>query len=262
MTDQPTATPGAGPGAHGNQAFATTHWSLVVQAADCGTADGRAALAELCRVYWYPLYGFARRRGHSEDDAKDLTQGFFAKLLQEGAVARADAARGRFRTYLLAMFEHYRAHEHARATSQKRGSGYEVVSLEMLQGAESRFQEEPASTNSPERIFDYKWAMSLLEQTLEAVRHEYVVVGKAALFGELHEVLWGSRGDVSYAEIARRLGSTEGAFKLAVHRVRRRFREQLRVEVAKTLVLPQEVDDELRHLFSALGAYPPPGFRE
>jgi RNA polymerase sigma-70 factor (ECF subfamily) len=225
----------------------------VVQAADSGTGEGQAALAELCRVYWYPLYGFARRRGHPEEDAKDLTQGFFAKLLQEGAIARADAARGRFRTYLLAMFEHYRAHEHARATSQKRGGGCEVVSLEVLQEAESRFQEEPVTTDSPERIFEHKWAMSLLEQTLAAVRHEYVAVGKAALFGELKEVLWGGRGEVSYAEIARRLDSTEGAIKLAVHRVRQRFREQLRVEVAKTLLRPEDADDELRHLFSALG---------
>ncbi len=253
MTEQFTATPGAGPGEHGDRAFATTHWSLVVRAADSGTGDGQAALAELCRVYWYPLYGFARRRGHPKEDAKDLTQGFFAKLLQEGTVARADAARGRFRTYLLAMFEHYRAHEYTRATSQKRGGNCEVVSLETLQEAESRFREEPATTDSPERIFDHKWAMSLLEQTLEAVRHEYAAVGKAALFGELKEVLWGGRGETSYAEIARGLGSTEGAFKLAVHRVRQRFREQLRVEVAKTLVHPEDADDELRHLFSALG---------
>ena len=252
MTGQPTAIPGAGPGARGDGAFATTHWSMVVQAADGGTGEGRAALAELCRVYWYPLYGFARRRGHAEEEAKDLTQGFFAKLLQEGAVGRADAARGRFRTYLLGMFEHYRAHEHARATSQKRGGGCEVVSLDALQEAESRFQEEPATTDSPERIFDHRWAMSLLEQTLEAVRREYVAVGKAALFGELKEVLWGGR-EVSYAEIARRLDSTEGAIKLAVHRVRQRYREQLRLEVAKTLLHPEDAADELRHLFSALG---------
>jgi len=236
-----------------DRGFATTHWSIVAQAADGDTEQGRAALAELCRAYWYPLYGFARRRGHTDEDAKDLTQGFFAQLLRDGAIARADAARGRFRTYLLSMFDHFRAHEYARASRQKRGGGCAIVSLDALQQAEARYQGEPATTDSPERIFDQKWAMSLLELSLDAVRHEYVAAGKGALFDELREVLWGDGGNASYAEIARHLGSTEGAIKLAVYRLRQRFRQQVHAAVARTLLRPEDVGEELRYLLSTLG---------
>jgi RNA polymerase sigma factor (sigma-70 family) len=240
--------------AHGNRAFATTHWSLVVQAANGATGDGQAALGELCRIYWYALYDFARRRGHSEEDAKDLTQGFFALLLTDGALARADPARGRFRTFLLAIFDHYRAREFARATRQKRGGGCEVVSLDALDAAETRHQAEPATTDSPEKIFDRKWALSLFEQTMIAVEHEYAAAGRAALCDALKVVLWGGRGEVRYGVIAQQLGMTEGAIKVAVHRLRQRFREQLRCEVTKTLLRPEDAEDELRHLFAALGA--------
>jgi RNA polymerase sigma-70 factor (ECF subfamily) len=236
------------------RAFATTHWSLVVQAAQRRTDEGQAALAELCRIYWYPLYDFARRRGHSEEDAKDLTQGFFALLLTDGALARADPARGRFRTFLLAIFDHHRAREFARATRQKRGGGCELLSLDALQTAEARHQAEPATADSPEKIFDRKWALSLLEQTLAAVQHEYAAAGKGALIEALKVILWGGRGEVRYAAIAEQLGMTEAAIKVAVHRLRQRFREQLRCEVTKTLLRPEDADDELRHLFAALGA--------
>jgi RNA polymerase sigma-70 factor (ECF subfamily) len=252
MAAQATPSAEAGSGAREPRAFATTHWSLVVQAADA--TDGRAALAELCRTYWYPLYWFARRRGHSEEDAKDLTQGFFAHLLAGGALARADAARGRFRTFLLAMFDHYRAHEHARATRQKRGGGCDMISLDALQSAEARYQDEPATTDSPERIFDRKWAVQVLEQTAAVVQHEYAAAGKAALFDALKLFLWGGRGEVSYAVIAGQLGTTEGAIKVAVLRLRQRFREQVRTEVTKTLLHAEEAEDEVRHLLAALGA--------
>lgn len=246
----------AGPPVIANRAFATTHWSLIVQAAGQGAGgeESQAALAELCRSYWYPLYDFARRRGHSEEDAKDLTQGFFAHVLADGAITRADANRGRFRTFLLAIFEHYRAREYARATRQKRGGDCEIVSLDALETAETRHLAEPATTDSPERIFDRKWALSLLEQTMLAVEHEYAVAGKTALFDALRVVLWGGRGEVRYESIAARRGTSEGAIKVAVHRLRQRFREQLRGEVTKTLLRPEDADDELRHLFSALGA--------
>jgi len=242
-------------GAPGNRAFATTHWSLVVQAAGRnGDGERRGALAELCRIYWYPVYDFARRRGHSVEDAQDLTQGFFVQVLVEGALARADAARGRFRTFLLAIFEHHRAREFARATRLKRGGGGELLSLDALQTAETRFLAEPATTDSPEKIFDRKWALSLLEQTLAAVQHEYAAAGKSALIEALKVILWGGRGEVHYAAIAEQLGMTEAAIKVAVHRLRQRFREQLRCEVEKTLLRPEDADDELRHLFAALGA--------
>jgi RNA polymerase sigma factor (sigma-70 family) len=226
----------------------------VVEAAGQATEAGRTALEELCRTYWYPLYDFARRRGHAEEDAKDLTQGFFAQLLRDGAIARADAARGRFRTYLLTMFDRYRAHQYARATRQKRGGGCEVLSLDALRTAEARFQEEPATADSPEKIFDRKWALSLLEQTLAGVQHEYAAAGKAALFEALRSALWGGRGDLPYAVIAQQLGTTEGAVKVAMHRLRQRMREQLQREVEKTLLRAGDAGDELRHLFSAIGA--------
>ncbi len=243
------AAPARGPGA-----FTTTHWSMVVRAAAAGTTESQAALEELCRVYWFPLYWFARRRGMPPHDAEDLTQGFFEDLLARGAVAQADATRGRFRTFLLASFQNYHSHQRAYTGRIKRGGGREIVSIEALQQAESRFQEEPATTDSPEKLFDRKWALSLLEATLETVRREYSAIGKAELFDELKVILWGGRGEVSYVEIARRLNSTEGAIKVAVHRLRRRFREVLQGEVAKTVLEAAEVEDEIRHLFAALNA--------
>jgi RNA polymerase sigma-70 factor (ECF subfamily) len=239
-------------GPPGTTAFATTHWSLIVRAAGAGTADGRAALAELCRIYWYPLYGFARRRGLAPADAEDLTQGFLADLLARDAVAHADAARGRFRTFLLSSFEHYRSHERARAHAAKRGGGEALVSFDVIHAAEGRFRDEPATTESPEKVYDRKWAMSLIDVTLAAVRREYAANGKAAWFDELKAALWSGRGAVAYSEIARRLGSTEGAVKVAVHRLWQRFGERFRVEVAKTVVDPAEVDDEIRHLLAVV----------
>jgi RNA polymerase sigma-70 factor (ECF subfamily) len=237
-----------------NRAFVTTHWSLIVQAAHAGTSEGQAALAGLCRTYWYPLYAYARRQGHSEADAKDLTQGFFAKLLSDGAIAQADATLGRFRTFLLTLFNHFRAHEHAKAIRQKRGGGCEVLSWDLLHEAETRFQAEPATDDSPERLFDRKWALTLIDAALAVVRREYGAAGKARLFEELKETLWGGRGETSYAEISRRLDSTVGAIKVAVFRLRQRVRDQLRLEVSRTVTRPEDADDELRHLFTALGA--------
>jgi RNA polymerase sigma-70 factor (ECF subfamily) len=225
---------------------------MVIRAVEAGTSAGRAALEELCRVYWYPLYGFARSRGLTQHDAEDLTQGFFEDLLAREAIARADAARGRFRTFLLAAFQNFQSHQQARAGRIKRGGGREIVSIEALQQAESRFQEEPVTTESPEKLFDRKWAMSLLDEALATVRREYSAVGKEVLFDELKMVLWGGRGEGTYAEIAHRLGSTAGAVKVSVHRLRKRFREELRAEVAKTVLDLADVEDEMRHLFTAL----------
>jgi RNA polymerase sigma factor (sigma-70 family) len=234
-------------------AFATTDWNMVGRAADAGSAEGRAALEALCRIYWRPLYCFARRRGLAQQDAEDLTQGFFEDLLAREGIARADPARGRFRTFLLVAFENFHANQRAHVRCLKSGGGCRIISIEELRRAECQLQEEPATTDSPETLFDRKWAMSLLEEALATVRREYAAVGKGALFNELKRVLWGGRGEVRYEDIARRLGATEGAIKMAVHRVRRRYREQLRIEVAKTLLHPEDADDEMRHLFSALG---------
>jgi DNA-directed RNA polymerase specialized sigma24 family protein len=250
---RPTETSAGGSvAARGPRAFATTHWSLVVRAGEARTSEGRAALEDLCRIYWYPLYWFARRRGLTPQDAEDLTQGFLADLLARGAVAQADAARGRFRSFLLASFENFHSHQRARAATLKRGGGCEFVSLQALQEAESRFQEEPVSADSPEKVFDRTWALSLIEQAIAAVRHEYAAVGKEPLFNALKDVLWGGRETGNYAEIARQLGSTESAVKMAAYRLRRRFGEALRAEVAKTVMNPADLEDEMRYLLAAV----------
>lgn len=223
-----------------------------MRAGEARTPAGRAALEELCRIYWYPLYWFARRRGLSPPDAEDLTQGFLADLLARDAVAQADATRGRFRSFLLASFQNFHSHQQARAATVKRGGGCEFVSLQALQEAESRFQEEPVSADSPEKAFDRTWAMRLIEQAVAAVRHEYAAVGKEPLFDALKAVLWGGREAGNYGEIGQRLGSTESAIKMAAYRLRRRFGEALRSEVAKTVVDAADLEDEMRHLLAAV----------
>ena len=244
---EPASSPTDGP-----RAFATTHWTLVVQAAEVGTAEGRSALEDLCRTYWPPLYTFARRHGLTPGDAEDLTQGFFADLLARGALAFADADRGRFRTFLLTSFRNYQSHQYARASCLKRGGGQTIVSLEALQAEEGRLRGEPCTAESPAQAFDQKWALHLIEGVLATVGREYAAAGKAMLFEALKTALWGGRGEVGYAEIARRLGSTEGAIKVAMHRLRGRFAECIRSEVAKTVRNPAEIDDEIRHLLAAL----------
>jgi len=245
--------PVGGPTAAPNpRAFATTHWSLVVRAAGAFTPTGRAALEELCRVYWCPLYWYARHRGLAPADAEDLTQGFFADLLARGAVAQADAARGRFRSFLLASFKNFQSHERARASTLKRGGCCKFVPLEALQEAAWRFQEEPVSADSPEKVFDRKWAIGLIDQAFATVRREYVAFGKGPLFDSLKMALWGGRDVGSYAEIAHQLGSTESAIKMAVLRLRRRAARALQDEVAKTVLDPADLEDEMGYLLEAV----------
>jgi RNA polymerase sigma-70 factor (ECF subfamily) len=203
-------------------------------------------------MYWQPLYWFARYRGASPANAEDLTQGFFEDLLRHGTIARASPDRGRFRTFLLSSFRNFQSHERERASSIKRGGGHEIVSIEAMREAGGQVDVESTPGESPDKAFDRKWAVTLLQNALAAMGHEYAAAGKAALFDELKVVLWGGRGAVSYVEIAARLSVTEGAIKVAMFRARRRFREQLGAEVAKTLLDPAEIDDELRQLFAAL----------
>jgi len=254
VTSNRTPGDGVGDAAREPRAFATTHWSLITRAGEPGTPEGRAALEELCRVYWFPIYEFARRRGLSSADAEDRTQGFFADLIARGSVAQADTVRGRFRTFLLSSFEHYCSHERARAGAAKRGGGQTVVSLEAMQAVEGRLRHEPATGESPERAYDRKWAMSLIDMTLASVRGEYAVIGKAEVFDELRVARWGGLGKARYAEIASRLGMTEGAVKVAAHRLRHRFSERFRTEVANTVSDPAEIEDEIRHLLAAVSA--------
>jgi RNA polymerase sigma factor (sigma-70 family) len=235
------------------RAFVTTRWSVVLQMRGSPSADSAKALQELCRAYWYPLYWFVRRRGMSPHDTEDVIQSFFTFLLEKEVFARADRERGRFRTFLLCSLKNFQANERARQECQKRGGGHEFVSFEGLK-AESRYEAEPSSDLSPERLYDQKWAASLLDRVLHTLRREYAAAGKDAVFEELRVLLWGGRSTMSYDSIAQKLATTEGAVKVAVHRLRSRFKERLRDEVAETVDDPAAVEDELRHLLAALSA--------
>jgi RNA polymerase sigma-70 factor (ECF subfamily) len=184
-------------------------------------------------------------------DAEDLTQSFFAYLLEKDVIARADRERGRFRNFLLSAFKNFHASERAHRAAAKRGGGKAIVSLDELQ-AENRYQHEPKTHLSPEILYDQKWATSLLEQVMQALRTEYAALGKGPLFDMLRGVIWGGRQEVSYAALAARVDLSEGAFKVAVHRLRSRYKEALRREVAQTVASPGEIDDELRHLLAAV----------
>lgn len=232
--------------ATGRDGFATTRWSVVAAAG--GDADERrAALAVLCETYWYPIYAFARRHERAAEDALDLAQGFFAHLLEGADVARADASRGRFRAYLLGAFKHWLSNERDRARAKKRGGDALVLDGE---DAERRFRAEAAEGDDPERAFERSWARSLLERVLATLRAEYEAGDKGELFERLKPALSGDA--VPYAELARELETNEGALRVAVHRLRRRFGECLRHEIAHTLEDPTEVDEELHGLFEAL----------
>ena len=238
----------------GNRAkFATTRWSLVLAA--CGNVSPGAdeALSTLCAAYWYPLYAFLRRRGYSPDAAQDLTQAFFARLLErERRVLRqANPARGRFRSFLLSSLRNFVANEWERSVAQKRGGGTELLSLD-FQTAEDRFQLEPPSHETPERVFDRQWAVALLDRVITRLRAERSKAGKEHLFEHLKVYLTGDRAEIGYAEVAERLGMSEGSIKQAVHRLRRRFRALIHEEIAQTVSSPEEVADEMRHLWAAV----------
>ena len=233
--------------------FATTRWSIVASAG--GQHDSpraREALAALCEAYWYPLYAFLRRQGASAEDAQDLVQAFFVELLEKDRLAAADRERGKFRSFLLASLKHFQANDWRRGAAQKRGGGAPTLSLD-LEAGERRFALEPSHQQTAERIFQRQWAMTLLEQTLAALRQEFVAAGKAELFDHAKAHLGGDPSAAPYRQIAEKLGMTEGALKVAVHRLRQRWREALREQIGQTVAGPEEVEEELRELFDALG---------
>jgi RNA polymerase sigma factor (sigma-70 family) len=229
--------------------FPTTLWTVVLYAGRDDPAQAQAALTQLCRAYWYPLYSFVRRRGYSPHDAEDLTQAFFAQLLEKRGLGSVDPQLGRFRTFLLASLKNFLTNDWDKAHALKRGGGQTIHSLQEG-NAESRYQLEPHHDMTPERHFERQWAMTLLDQVLDALRDEYQTAGKGDLFEELKAVIVGQPG--AYADLAARLGRTEGAIKVAVHRLRRRYRELMRTRIAET-VGEGDVEDELRHLLAALG---------
>jgi RNA polymerase sigma factor (sigma-70 family) len=229
--------------------FAATRWSVVVAAQDRASPDSAAALEALCRAYWYPLYAYVRRHGHPPADAQDLTQGFFAQLLAHNWVARADPHKGRFRSFLLMAMSRFLANEWDRAHTLKRGGMDPVVSLD---AAETRYGREPADTATPEQAFEKQWALTLLETVLEHLRADYEQDGKARLFDALKPCLLGSREAHPYPALAAELGLSEGAVRVAVCRLRERYRERLKAEIAHTVASPADVESELRHLFRVL----------
>lgn len=230
--------------------FATTRWSLVAAAQDPAAPESRQALADLCAAYWYPVYAYVRRRGHDHHQAQDLTQAFFARLLEKNDLADADRTRGRFRSFLLTACQHFLANQHDRATAKKRGGGRPHVALDFAD-ADRRYSHEPAHADTPERLFDRRWALDLLDRALTELRTEYEDSGRGKLFEALKGTLTG--GTEAYAELAQSLDMTEGAVKVAVHRLRQRYRDRLRAAIAETVEKPEDVDDEVRDLFAALG---------
>jgi RNA polymerase sigma-70 factor (ECF subfamily) len=235
----------------GSSGFPTTRWGRVVEAAGGDSPEAGQALAELCRAYWYPIYAFVRRRGHGPDDALDLTQDFFARLLERNVLASADPGRGRFRTFLRAVCSDYLSNRSDRDHAEKRGGGRPVFSIDAPE-AEGRYVLEPSHERTPEWFFERDWALTLLGIVLDRLRREYQEASRAAEFEELRVILTDGPRSVPYATIAGRLGTSEGAVAVAVHRLRRRYGELLRAEIEATVDDPAEVDDEVRALFAAL----------
>lgn len=244
-------SPGAGATESLQARFLTTHWSVVLAAGKDDTTRAAAALARLCQTYWYPLYAFVRRRGYSAHDAQDLTQEFFARLLEGQAIAKADPNRGRFRSFLLSAMNHFLMHEWEKARAQKRGGAKQLISLD-LATAEDRFALEPADNATPDRNFEKAWALTLLEEVLNQLETEHRQSGKAVLFAALKHTLTGTREAQPYAFLAEQLGMNEGAVKAAVHRLRKRYRELLKAEITNTLADPSQAEEELNALFAAL----------
>ena len=231
--------------------FATTHWSVVLAVRDAVSPEADAALAELCRAYWYPLYAFVRRKGHSPADAQDLTQGFFARLLEKNYVAQANRERGRFRTFLLAAFSHFLADEWDKTQRLKRGGGREMISFDAA-SAEERYTLEPIDQLDAARLYERRWVTTLFDQVLAWLEQEFRDSGKGGLFNQLKNSLLAEDPGPGYAQLGTQLGLKEEAVKQTVHRMRRRYRELFREEIAQTVAGPGEVEDELKHIFAVL----------
>jgi len=231
--------------------FTTTHWSLILNAQDTSSPVAVAALEKLCRAYWYPLYVFVRRQGEDQESAKDLTQGFFARLLEKKYLAQVQREKGKFRSFLLAALKHFLADERDKARAQKRGGGQTFVSLDDSTG-EERYRLEPVDAMDAEKLFERRWALTLLEQARARVREEYLESGKAGLYDHLKPFESGDQNAPSYAQVAAELGLTESTVKSAIFRMRQRYRELVREEVANTVDNPAEVDAEIRHLISVI----------
>jgi len=231
----------------GRPMFTTTHWSVVLAAGRTNEPQSAAALETLCRTYWYPLYAYLRRRGQGEHDAQDLIQGFFVQLLERDWLQGVEQQKGRFRSFLLASLNYYMADERDRATAQKRGGGRALISLD-AQEAEERYRLEPVDDRSPDKLFERRWAMALLDQVLARLAREFADAGKGELFERLQPFLVAGGEAKTYSQVAVEAGLSEEAFKKAVQRMRRRYHQLFRDEIAQTVASPAEVDEELQHL--------------
>jgi RNA polymerase sigma-70 factor (ECF subfamily) len=235
----------------GSSQFPTTRWTLVVAAGDPHRKEARSALVSLCENYWYPLYAYLRRRGYPTDQAQDLTQEFFVRVLEGRYLDRADPEKGRFRSFILTSLKFFVADEEDRHRARKRGGGM-LVPPEFSSG-EERYQREPAHDETPERIFERRWALSLLDRVVEKLRDEFVQHGRPEHFERLKVFLLGE-SDASYPALAREINTSEGALKVAIHRLRKRYRELFRQEIADTVADPAEVESELRYLAGVLAS--------
>jgi RNA polymerase sigma factor (sigma-70 family) len=233
--------------------FPHTRWSLVLAATRKDTVESAAALEFLCRAYWYPLYAFARRSGQSAHDAQDLTQGFFCRLLERHWLDSADREKGKLRTFLIVAFKNFMSKEWRRASAQRRGGGQAQVALD-TEFAESRFAADPSAKAAPEETFDQQWAMTLLDLTLNRLQAEFVAAGKPDDFESLKGCLMAGRGAIDYPQVAARLGVNEGAARVAVHRLRKKFREAYREEISRTLTEDADLDEEIRYLAGVLAS--------
>lgn len=233
--------------------FATTHWTVVIAAGRGRSREAELALEELCRTYWFPLYVYVRRHTPTREDAEDLTQAFFARFLEKNYLEKLSSQKGKFRAFLLAALKHFLANEWDRASTQKRGGGVMPLSLDW-QNADARYQIEPVDNLSPDKIYDRTWAITLLQRVLARLHDENATEDKSRLFAQIKPFLTVGAGAVPYGEAAARLNLSEGAVRVAVHRLRRRYRELLREEISQTLSDTSEIADEMRTLFSAFSS--------
>jgi RNA polymerase sigma factor (sigma-70 family) len=233
----------------GPSQFPTTRWTLVVAAGDPQRKEARSALVSLCENYWYPLYAYLRRRGYPADQAQDLTQEFFIRVLEGRYLDRADPEKGRFRSFILTSLKFFAADEEDRQRAHKRGGGV-LVPLEFSSG-EERYRREPAHDETPERIFERRWALSVLDRVIDKLRNEFVQHGRPEHFERLKVFLMG-KSDAPYTALARELNTSEGAIKVAIHRLRKRYRDLFRQEIADTVADPAEVESEIRYLATVL----------
>ena len=231
--------------------FATTHWSVVRAAGKTSSPHSKEALGTLCRTYWFPLYAFLRRQGHNSNQAEEYTQAFFARLLEKRGLRLADSKRGKFRSFLLSSLKNFLADERDRARAKKRGGGRKVLSLD-FENAESQYTLQPAQQLDPEKLFERSWALTVLERTMVRLQDESRSTKKRKVFDHLKVYLTADKDSIPYREVAAGLKMTEGAVKVAVHRLRHRYRELLRDEIAQTVATEEQIDEEIRDLFAAL----------